>query len=81
MAINMVVAMTYHFSKLDPWPVVAYPLQLFVVFFSLIFIGAGKLSLDYYLTHKSKITVKHEDAKHVEWPKKVEEEAAVHHEL
>ncbi len=86
MAFNMMVALVFHFSRLDPWNVIAYPLQMFIVFSSLIFIGAGKFSLDYYLTSKSKISVKHSpkrtdenSVKHMEWPKLVEESAEIHH--
>src|SRR5260221_8952657 len=87
MAFNMLIALTYHFSKLDPWTTIAYPLQMFIVFASLIFIGSGKFSLDYYLSRKSKYSVKSDDTVenkdehkpiHIEWPQKVEEDA-LHH--
>ncbi len=46
MAINMVVAATMHFSMHDQWSKVILPIQLFSVFAAIIFIGAGKYSLD-----------------------------------
>src|SRR4030095_1466647 len=52
MAFNMFVAQMQHFSKLDPWNKVIYPMELFAVFMGLIFLGAGKYSLDYLLFRK-----------------------------
>jgi len=46
MAFTMLVAAVQHFSKLDPWNRVIYPIEMFSAFVLLIFIGAGKYSLD-----------------------------------
>ncbi len=46
MAFNMIVAMTMHFSMHDQWSKVIIPIQLFSVFIAIIFLGAGKYSLD-----------------------------------
>ena len=43
---TMIVAMLQHLSRLDPWGRVFHPMSLDAVFFLLIFIGAGKYSLD-----------------------------------
>ncbi|MCX7877619.1 MAG: DoxX family protein [Ignavibacteria bacterium] len=52
MAFTMFVATVMHLSKLDPWNKVIYPVELLVVFLGLIFLGAGKYSLDYILFDK-----------------------------
>jgi putative oxidoreductase len=46
MAFTMLVAASQHLVKLDPWARVTYPMEMFSVFMALIFIGAGKYSLD-----------------------------------
>lgn len=46
MAFTMAVAMAQHLIKHDPWNRVIYPFEMLVVFILLIFIGAGKYSLD-----------------------------------
>jgi putative oxidoreductase len=46
MGITMFVAATFHLSKLDPWSRVIYPTEMLGIFLCLIFIGAGKYSLD-----------------------------------
>lgn len=46
MAFTMVVAAVQHLSKLDPWNRVIYPLEMLSALILLIFIGAGKYSLD-----------------------------------
>lgn len=54
MAFTMLVAFVQHTSKLDPWARAIYPMELFSVFMALVFIGAGKFSLDYFLFQKKK---------------------------
>ncbi len=46
MAINMIVATSSHFARLDAWSGVSHPLKLAFVFIALVFFGAGKYSLD-----------------------------------
>jgi putative oxidoreductase len=46
MAFTMLAAAMQHLAKLDPWARVTYPMEMFSVFVALIFIGAGKYSLD-----------------------------------
>lgn len=45
----MFVATIHHLSNLDPWYAVFNPLNMMAVFIALIFSGAGKYSLDYFL--------------------------------
>ncbi|MCI0450246.1 MAG: DoxX family protein [Chlorobi bacterium] len=52
MGFTMLVAAIYHLSKLDPWSKVIYPMEILSVFVALIFIGAGKYSLDAVLFKK-----------------------------
>jgi putative oxidoreductase len=52
MAINMIVAMTTHFKALDPWYKVITPIEMFTVFLALLFLGAGRCSLDYLIFGK-----------------------------
>lgn len=52
MAFTMFVAFIQHTSKLDPWNRVIYPMEMFAVFMALLFIGAGKYSIDALLTKK-----------------------------
>jgi putative oxidoreductase len=54
MAFTMFVAAIMHFSMLDPWSKVITPIQLFCVFIAIIFLGAGKYSLDYLFFKKGK---------------------------
>lgn len=54
MAFTMFVATVMHLSKLDPWNKVIYPIEMLAVFLGLIFLGAGKYSLDYLLFRKKK---------------------------
>jgi putative oxidoreductase len=46
MAFTMMVAVITHLSRLDPWNKVIYPVEMLGVFLCLLFIGAGKYSLD-----------------------------------
>src|SRR5688572_6640323 len=52
MAFTMLVAFMQHTSKLDPWARAIYPMEMFAVFMCLLFIGAGKYSLDYIFFKK-----------------------------
>ncbi|HMT12471.1 MAG TPA: DoxX family protein [Ignavibacteria bacterium] len=52
MAFTMLVAFMQHTSKLDPWNRAIYPMEMFAVFMALLFIGAGKYSLDNLLFRK-----------------------------
>jgi len=52
MSFTMVVAMITHLSRLDPWNKVIYPVEMLGIFLCLLFIGAGKYSLDYLLFKK-----------------------------
>jgi putative oxidoreductase len=55
MAFNMFVAAVSHFSVHDPWFKAITPVQFFAVFAGLIFIGAGKYSLDYFFFGRKKV--------------------------
>lgn len=52
MAFTMLVAFIQHSSKLDPWSRTIYPMEMFAVFMALLFIGAGKYSIDALITKK-----------------------------
>jgi putative oxidoreductase len=52
LAFTMVVAAIQHLSKLDPWNRIIYPIEMLSVMILLIFIGAGKYSLDNLLFKK-----------------------------
>lgn len=52
MAFTMFVAFMMHSSKLDPWSKTIYPMEMFAVFMALLFIGAGKYSLDALISKK-----------------------------
>lgn len=51
-AFTMLVAAINHFSRLDPWSRVIYPVEMFSALTLLIFIGGGKFSLDNLLFKK-----------------------------
>lgn len=53
MAVNMIVAISQHLLHLDPWAKVIYPIEMLSVFLGLLFIGAGKFSLDNLLFKKT----------------------------
>jgi len=57
MAFTMFVAAIHHLSMRDPWYVVMNPIEMFAVFVALVFIGAGKYSLDYLLFKKKSINI------------------------
>jgi len=46
MAFTMIVAVITHLSRLDPWHKVIAPVEMLGIFLCLIFVGAGKYSLD-----------------------------------
>ena len=52
MAFTMFVAFMMHSSKLDPWSKTIYPMEMFAVFMALLFIGAGKYSIDALISKK-----------------------------
>ncbi len=52
LAFTMLTAFIVHTSKLDPWSKSIYPMELFVVFMGLLFIGAGKYSIDALISKK-----------------------------
>lgn len=52
MAFTMLVAFMQHTSKLDPWNRAIYPMEMFAVFMALLFIGAGKYSIDALISKK-----------------------------
>lgn len=52
LAFTMFVAFIQHTSKLDPWARAIYPMEMFSVFMALLFLGAGKYSLDSLLFRK-----------------------------
>ncbi|MCY7363202.1 MAG: DoxX family protein [Ignavibacteria bacterium] len=54
LAFTMIVATIQQLSKLDQWRNVIQPVELLAVFIALIFIGAGKYSLDYLIFCKRK---------------------------
>lgn len=53
LAFTMFVAAATHLSRMDPWGRVFHPLELMCVFIALMFIGAGKYSLDSMIFKKS----------------------------
>lgn len=59
MTINMIVALSTHFARLDPWARIAHPLEITAILMAIIFIGAGKYSLDYILSTRKHIIVKY----------------------
>ncbi len=52
LAFTMLVAFMQHTSKLDPWNRAIYPMEMFAVFMALLFIGAGKYSIDALISKK-----------------------------
>ncbi|HMQ78446.1 MAG TPA: DoxX family protein [Ignavibacteria bacterium] len=54
MAFTMLMAFVTHLSMMDPWHVAVHPMELFGVFMGLVFIGAGRYSLDNILFRKNK---------------------------
>lgn len=52
MAFTMIVATLNHLAAQDQWYNVFSPINMFAVFIALIFLGAGKYSLDYLFSRK-----------------------------
>jgi putative oxidoreductase len=52
MAFTMLTAIVNHLARLDPWNRVIYPFEMLGIFLCLIFVGAGKYSLDYLFFKK-----------------------------
>lgn len=52
LAFNMFVATMFHFGMNQGLAQAAHPITAGIVFLSLIFLGAGKYSVDYYLVKK-----------------------------
>jgi putative oxidoreductase len=52
MAFTMVVAVITHLSRLDPWNRVITPFEMLGIFLCLLFVGAGKYSLDNLIFRK-----------------------------
>ena len=50
----LIVAITQHFVRLDPWNRVIYPIEMLSVFLAFVFIGAGRYSLDYFISKRKK---------------------------
>lgn len=53
LAFTMLVAAANHLSAMDPWGRVFHPIEMMVVFIGLIFLGAGKYSIDGLISKKS----------------------------
>ncbi|HWA06512.1 MAG TPA: DoxX family protein [Ignavibacteria bacterium] len=54
LAFTMLMAFVTHLSAMDPWHMAMHPMELFGVFMGLIFVGAGKYSLDNLLFKKNR---------------------------
>lgn len=52
MGFTMIVAFSKHLMNHDPWSKVFYPVEMLSIFLALMFIGAGKYSLDAYFAKK-----------------------------
>ncbi|MEK7673206.1 MAG: DoxX family protein [Patescibacteria group bacterium] len=52
MAFTMLIAVSEHIAMGDPVHIVMHPVELFTVFVSLVFIGAGKYSIDALICKK-----------------------------
>lgn len=52
MAFTMVMASIQHLKSLDPWHVAILPMELFSVFMALVFLGAGKYSIDHLIAKR-----------------------------
>lgn len=63
MAFTMLMASITHLSMLDPWSKVMHPMELFAVFMGLVFLGAGKYSLNYLIFERKKNTANNADTK------------------
>lgn len=54
LAFTMLIAAILHLSMRDQWHNVVSPIEMLAVFIALIFLGAGKFSLDYLFFKKDK---------------------------
>jgi len=63
MAFTMFVAVTNHFSKHDPWNKVIYPVEMLSALILIIFLGAGKYSLDNLFFRKKQVVIKEVEVK------------------
>jgi putative oxidoreductase len=52
MAFTMLTAFISHLSRLDPWSRAITPVEMLSIFLCLIFLGAGKYSLNYLIFKK-----------------------------
>ena len=52
MAVTMILASVHHLKALDPWHLAILPMELFSVFMALVFIGAGKYSIDHLIAKR-----------------------------
>jgi len=57
LVINMSVAASYHLFKGDPFSMASHAVEAGILFFSLIFIGPGRFSIDELLTRRRTRTV------------------------
>ena len=57
MAFTMLIATITHLSVQDQWYNVVTPIEMFSVFIALLFLGAGKYSLDYLFFKRKNVTV------------------------
>lgn len=53
MAVTMLMASLHHLKQLDPWHIAILPMELFSVFMALVFLGAGKYSVDHLIARYS----------------------------
>jgi putative oxidoreductase len=54
MAFTMFMASTSHFKAMDPWMIIMHPMEMFSVFVALVFLGAGKYSIDALIAGRKK---------------------------
>jgi putative oxidoreductase len=52
LAFTMIVAAMRHLTAMDPWSRVFHPIEILCIFIALIFLGAGKFSIDAILERK-----------------------------
>lgn len=53
MAFTMITAFSTHLARLDPWSRAITPIEMLSIFLCLIFLGAGKYSLNYLIFKKT----------------------------
>jgi putative oxidoreductase len=54
LAFTMLMAFVHHLKAMDPWAFAMHPMELFAVFMAMIFLGAGKYSLDHLIFSRNK---------------------------